>query len=141
MTEATQATFRLTYHVIIAMAVALIAPLTGFAWMLAIPTGLVIAADDRDRRSGIPVRARTRFIRVLAVTGGIVGMLSRRAPMLGGLIALAIVALTIFSERFSADALESDRTIARLLLAIGAIVGFVVIGSFVDADFSIVFGS
>ena len=140
MTEHTQASFRLMYHVIIAMAVALVAPLTGFAWVLAIPTGLVIAADDRDRRSGVPVRARTRVIRVLAVTGGVLGMLLAGA-VLGGLIALAIVALTIYSERISADALESDRTIARLMLLIGAIVGFIVIGSFINADLSIRFGA
>ena len=140
MTGTTQATFRLTYHVIIATAVALIAPLTGFAWVLAIPTGLVIAADDRDRRAGAPISARTRIVRVLAVTGGVFGMILAGA-ILGGFIAFGIVALTILSERFSADALESDRTIARLLLMIGAIVGFVVIGGLIDADFSIRFGA
>ena len=140
MTESAQATFRLSYHLVIATAVALITPLTGFAWVLAIPTGLVIAADDRDRRSGVPVQARTRIIRYLAVTGGVFGMLIAGA-ILGGFIAVAIVALTILSERFSADALESDRTIARLLIMIGSIVGFAIIGGLIDADFSIRFGA
>jgi len=139
MTGSAQATFRLWYHAIIATAVALIAPLTGFAWPLAILTGLVIAADERDRRRGLRVRPITALIRILAVTGGILGMLLAGA-VLGGLIALAIVALTVVSERLAADAQESDRLIARLLLLIGAIVGFIVVGAVLQPNFSVVLG-
>ncbi len=84
--DGTQTTFRLGYHVIIAAAMALVAPATGFAWAVAILTGLVIAADDADRRAGIRVPALRRVSRVLAVTGGVLGMLIAGA-LIGGLVA------------------------------------------------------
>ena len=71
--------------------------------------------------------AAARVIRVLAVTGGVLAMLFAGA-ILGGLIAFSIVWLVTVSERMSADATPNDRTIARLLLVIGAVVGFLIGG-------------
>jgi hypothetical protein len=140
MSDATDRPFRLAYHVIIAIAVGLIAPFTGFAWPFALLTGMVISRDDRDRRTGTKVPAAARIIRVLAVTGGVLAMLFAGA-ILGGLIAFSIVWLVTVSERMSADATPNDRTIARLLLVIGAVVGFVVGGMLLDMNVSIAFGS
>jgi len=132
--------FRLTYHVVIAIAVGLIAPFTGFAWPFALLTGMVIGRGDRDRRTGTKVPAATRVIRVLAVTGGVLAMLFAGA-VVGGLIALAIVWLVLVSERMSADADPADRTIARLVLVIGAVIGFFVGWMLLDVNVSIGFGS
>lgn len=119
--------FRLGYHVIFAIAMALVAPATGFAWAFAILTGLVIAADDADRRAGTHVPAVRRATRILAVTGGVLGMLVAGA-LLGGLVAMICVVLTIVSERASATATPTERSIARILLLVGGLVGFVILG-------------
>jgi hypothetical protein len=125
MKTMTEQPFRLSYHLVIAVAVGLVAPLTGFAWPFAMLTGVVISRDDQDRRRGMQTPPAVRIVRLLAVTGGVLAMLFAGA-LLGGLIALAIVWLTILSERMTADATPTDRTIARLLLVIGAVVGFVI---------------
>jgi hypothetical protein len=140
MSDATQRPFRLAYHVIIAIAVGLIAPFTGLAWPFALLTGMVISRDQRDRDAGTTVSAATRLIRVLAVTGGVLAMLFAGA-ILGGLIAFLIVWLVTVSERMSADATPNDQTIARLLLVIGAVIGFVALGAIAQANLSIRFGS
>ena len=140
MIDTAERPFRLTYHVIIATAVALIAPFTGLAWPVALLTGMVISRDERERRSGTKVPAAVRLIRLLAVTGGVLAMLIAGA-LLGGLVAFAIVWLVLVSERMTADAEPADRTIARLLLVIGGIVGFFVGGMLFDVNLSIGFGS
>lgn len=128
-------TFRLGYHLIIAAAMALVAPATGFAWAVAILTGLVIAADDADRRTGMRVSAVRRISRVLGVTGGVLGMLVAGA-LLGGLVAMICVALTLVSERASADATPTERSIARILLLVGGLLGFVILGQAIQLDMS-----
>lgn len=140
MSDATERPLRLSYHVVIAIAVGLIAPFTGFAWPFALLTGMVISRDDRDRRTGTKVTAAARIVRLLAVTGGVLAMLFAGA-ILGGLIAFSIVWLVTVSERMSADATPNDRTIARLLLVVGGAIGFLVLGTLLDVNLSIGFGS
>ena len=140
MTPAPAQPFRLAYQIVIAFAVGVIAPFTGWAWPFALVTGLVIARDDLDRRAGIRVPAVTRVIRVLAVTGGVLAMMIAGA-VLGGIVAFLIMALVVASERMTADVSPTDRMIARLLLVVGAVIGFFVFGSFIDADVSIRIGS
>ena len=48
VTEMAVPTLRLSHHVIIAIAVGLVAPFTGFAWPFALLTGVVIGRDDLD---------------------------------------------------------------------------------------------
>ncbi len=138
--DTTERPFRLLYHVVIAIAIGLIAPFTGLAWPFALLTGMVLARDERDRRGGASVPAAARIVRLLAVTGGVLAMLFAGA-ILGGLIAFLIVWLVVASERMTADAGAADRTIARLMLVIGAVIGFLVIGTLLQVDFSIAFGS
>ena len=140
MIDTVERPFRLTHHVIIATAVGLIAPFTGLAWPFALLTGMVISRDERDRRAGTKAPVAARLIRLLAVTGGVLAMLFAGA-ILGGLVALAIVWLVLVSERMTADADPADRTIARLLLVIGAVAGFVVGAMLIDVNLSIEFGS
>lgn len=125
--------FRLVHHLIIAIAMALVAPVTGLAWALAILTGLVIAADDADRRTDVHVPSIRRIARGLAVTGGVLGMLVAGA-LVGGIVAVICLALTIVSERASATATPTERSIARTLLFVGGLLGFVIFGGSVHLD-------
>ncbi|HET9522411.1 MAG TPA: hypothetical protein VFO73_15290 [Candidatus Limnocylindrales bacterium] len=117
---------RLSRHLIVAAAIGLVTPLTGLAWPFAILTGMVIGRSEVDRQRGIPASTTTRAAQVLAVTGGVLAMLLFGA-ILGGLIAFVIVALAAFSERLAAGASPMDRTVARILVAIVAAVGYVVL--------------
>ncbi|MBA2373646.1 MAG: hypothetical protein H0V74_05535 [Chloroflexi bacterium] len=116
MTESAAQPFRLSYHVVIAAAVAVIVPFTGLAWPLALLVGLVISSDERDRKRGVRTPRATRIVRVLAVTGGVLSMMFAGA-VLGGLIAFTIAWLTTVSERMAADATRrgpsSGGTLAR----------------------------
>lgn len=117
---------RLPRHAIVGAAIGLVAPFTGLAWPFAILTGMVIGKSEVDRQRGIPVSTTTRVAQVLAVTGGVLAMLLFGA-ILGGLIAFVIVALAAFSERLAAGASPTDRTVARILVAVVAGVGYVVL--------------
>ena len=103
------------YHVIIGVAIGLIALFTVFAWPFAILTGIVIGGADVDRMLGRPRRGSA--IRVLAVTGGVLAMLFFGA-IIGGLISFLIVALAAFSERVAARTSPIDQGIARILVFI-----------------------
>jgi hypothetical protein len=116
--------FRLYRHVIIAVAVALIAPFTALAWPFAIVLGIVIGQDTVDRQRGVRPSAALTILRVLAVSGGVLAMLFFGA-IIGGLIAFLIVALSALSERAAADAEPVDRIVARLLLFVAPILAFV----------------
>lgn len=140
MTPVAEQPFRLSYHVVIAFAIACIAPFTGWAWPFALLTGLVIARDDLDRRRGIRVPVVTRVIRILAVTGGVLAMMVA-GSVLGGIVAFFIMALVVASERMTAEVSPADRMIVRLLLVIGAVIGFFVLGSFIGATVALTFGS
>jgi hypothetical protein len=117
---------RLSRHLVVAAAIGLVAPFTGLAWPFAILTGMVIGRSEVDRQRGIPASTTTRVAQVLAVTGGVLAMLLFGA-IVGGLIALVIVALAAFSERLAAGASPTDRTLARILVAVVAAVGYVVL--------------
>jgi len=124
---AAAAPLRLSSHLIVAAAIALVTPFTGLAWPFAILTGMVIGKAEVDRRLGIPSSGAARAVQFLAVTGGVLAMLFLGA-IIGGLIAFLIVALTAFSERLAAEASPNDRTLARIVLAVGAAIGYIVLG-------------
>lgn len=117
-------TFRLYRHVVVGLAIAVIAPFTGLAWPFAVLLGIVIGQDDVDRRAGVRRPTAVTAVRVLAVTGGILAMLFFGA-IIGGLIAVPIVILAAFSERAAAGAEWSDRVVARLLLIVLPLLAFI----------------
>jgi hypothetical protein len=117
--------FRPYRHIVVGLAIALIAPFTGFAWPFAILTGIVIGKDEVERRRGVVSTAAT-VVRALAVTGGVLAMMVFGA-VIGGLIAFLIVALAAFSERAAADAESFDRVVARLLLIVIPAIAYVVL--------------
>lgn len=117
---------RLAHHLIIGLAVALIAPFTLFAWPLALLTGFVIGESDVERARGIRRSARVRAIRILAVTGGVLGAMILGA-LVGGIIAFLIMALAAFSERIAAGTAPDDHLISRLLVIVVAAAGWLVL--------------
>ena len=127
-------------HVIVAAAIAFVAPFTGFAWPFALATGIVIGSGQVEQANGGSASVATRLIRLAAVTGGVLAMLFAGA-VIGGLIAFLIVALTAFSERLSADASVPGRSLARIVLFIGAGIGWIVFGSLLNIHLVLRFGS
>jgi heme/copper-type cytochrome/quinol oxidase subunit 2 len=111
----TAETLRYSAHVIVGLAIALIAPFTGLAWPFALLVGMSIGSAQAATMRGEPSRTGDEFVRGLAVTGGVLAMLFLGA-IIGGLIALVVVALASFSERAAAHASPTDRGVARILL-------------------------
>jgi hypothetical protein len=127
----------IVYHAIIGVAIGLVALITGLAWPFAILTGMVIGKANSDRRLG---RAqRSSVVQLLAVTGGVLGMLLFGA-LIGGLFAFIIVALAAYSERVAENTRPVDQTMARILISlIGAIVWFAA-WSILDLKINLSFG-
>lgn len=92
--------------------------------------GYIIGRDQVERMQGVKARAALSMLRALIVVIGI-GLMLWLGAIVGGLIALIIVALVAFSERIAANASATDQGIARILvLMLGVviwIVAFVVI--------------
>ena len=111
----------LVYHAIIGVAMGAVAIATVFAWIPAIPMGMVIGRAAVEQAKGIRPRATTQIVRLLAVTGGVIAMLVL-GLVLGGIVAFLVASLAAFSERLAANAGPNDQTIARIfttLLAAG----------------------
>jgi hypothetical protein len=111
----------LVYHAIIGVAMGAIAVATLFAWIPAIPMGMVIGRAAVEQAKGIRPRATTQIVRILAVTGAVIAMLIL-GLVLGGIVAFLVASLAAFSERLAGNAGTNDQTIARIfttLLAAG----------------------
>jgi hypothetical protein len=126
-------------HAIIGVAMGLIAPFTGFAWIPAILTGMVIGRAGVEQRQGIRASRSTQVLRILAVTGGVIAMLFLGA-ILGGLIAFPIAALSAFSERVAEGTNATDQTIARLLIIVATIVVWLLLVQVLKVNVNIRFG-
>ena len=131
--------FRLYRHIVIGLAIAIIAPFTALAWPFAILLGIVIGQDNVDRARNIRRSSGTTVVRVLAVTGGVLAMFFFGA-FIGGFIALPIVVLAAFSERAAADADPVDRIVARLILVVLPVIAYVALIA-LGASVNIRFGS
>ena len=132
-------TFKFYRHIVIGLAVALIAPFTGLAWPFAIVLGIVIGQDGVDRRRDVARSTATKVLRLLAVTGGVLAMMFFGA-IIGGVIAFLIVALAAISERAAADAEPVDRIVARLILFALPILAYLALIT-AGANISIRFGA
>ena len=118
--------FKLYRHLIIGVAIAIIAPFTALAWPFAILLGMVIGRDDVDRRRGVERSAGSGVVGVLAVAGGVFATIFFGA-IIGAVIAIPIVALAAFSERAAADGEPADRVIARIVIFLMPILAYVVL--------------
>jgi len=131
--------FRLYRHIVIGLAIAVIAPFTALAWPFAILLGIVIGQDNVDRARNIRCPTATTAVRVLAVTGGVLAMFFFGA-FFGGFIAIPIVILAAFSERAAADAEPVDRIVARLILVVLPVLAYIALIT-LGASVNIRFGS
>lgn len=116
---------RLGRHLVVAMAIGVLAPFTLLAWPFAIATGIVIGTADVERMHRQTASRTTKLVRVAAVTGGVLAMFVAGA-IVGGIIAFFVAALADFSERIAADASPTDRNLARILLFAGGALGWIV---------------
>ena len=116
----------LLYHLIIGLAVGIVAAFTALAWPLAMLVGYIVGRDQVERARGIKAPAATNILRALLIVIGVGAMLFLGA-LIGGLIALLIVALVAFSERIAANTSPADQGIARILMAIVAVGTWIVL--------------
>ena len=110
----------LLYHLIIGLAVGIVAAFTALAWPVAMLVGYIVGRDQVERAQGVKARAAVNMLRALLIVIGVGAMLFLGA-LIGGLIALLIVALVAFSERIAANTSPADQGIARILMAIVAV--------------------
>ena len=109
----------LLYHVIIGVAAGMVAAFTALAWPVALVLGYIVGRDQVERMHGVRSPAATNILRALLIVIGVGAMLFLGA-IVGGLIALVIVALVAFSERIAGNASTTDQGIARILVFIVA---------------------
>ncbi len=107
--------YRTRDRVAIAILVTVIAPFTALAWPFALITGLVIGRAQVGRLQGETPSIAERAIRVLAVTGGVVGMMVF-GLILGGLVSFLIAALAPLSVQRAAGGTPRQKAGATLLL-------------------------
>ena len=109
------APLRIGVHALVGTAVALVSPFTALAWPFALLVGMVIGASDARRMRGEHEGAAETAAAVLIGAIGTLAMLFFGA-IVGGIVAIAVVALASFSERAAAHAAPVDRGVARILL-------------------------
>lgn len=111
------APLRIGVHLLVAASVGLISPFTALAWPFAMAVGAMSGAADAKRQRGEPEYRGERWSRELLMLIGVLGMLFFGA-LIGGLIAIPVLALAAFSERAAAHASPTDRGVARIILFI-----------------------
>lgn len=111
------APLRVAVHALAAISVGLVSPFTALAWPFALGVGMILGSADARQLRGEARGLRGGSDRALLVAIGILGMLFFGA-IVGGLIAIVVVALAVFSERAAALASPTDRGVARILLFI-----------------------
>ena len=105
----------LAYHAIIGAAVGVTAAFTALAWIPALVVGFIVGRDQVERSHGIKARPALSILRALGIVFG-VGLMFFLGAIVGGLVAIIIVALVAFSERLAMNAAANDQTIARILV-------------------------
>jgi hypothetical protein len=128
---------RVATHVIVGIAIGLVAPFTLLAWPFALVVGIVVGKADAARLRGERHVVGDAASLFLAVAGGVLAMLFFGA-VIGGLVAFVVVALAAFSERAAAFADATDQGVARILLFVVPVLMWVMfIGLGLDVDIRI----
>jgi hypothetical protein len=130
---------RLGVHLLVAVSIAVVAPFTALAWPFAILTGMVIGSADAARLRGRPSTFADSAATGVLAAMGVLAMLFFGA-IIGGLIALVVVALTSFSERAAAHASSTDRGVARILLFLTPVVMWLFVLPLLGVDLDIRIG-
>jgi uncharacterized BrkB/YihY/UPF0761 family membrane protein len=115
----------LVYHLIIGAAVGVTSAFTALAWPVAMVVGYIVGRDQVERMHGIRSGFAVNMLRALGIVFGF-GFMLFLGAVVGGLIALIIVALVAFSERIAANASANEQGIARILVfMLGAVIWIV----------------
>ena len=109
------APLRYGVHLLVAVAIGIVSPFTILAWPFALLIGIAIGSADARRLRGEPPAPGQRVFTGIAVVLGTVGMLFFGA-IIGGVIAIVVIVLAVFSERAAAHASPTDRGVARIIL-------------------------
>ena len=125
-TASAYAPLRYGVHLLVAVAIGIVSPFTVLAWPFALVIGMAIGSAEARRLRGEPADPGQRVFTGVAVILGTVGMLFFGA-IIGGLIAIVIVVLAVFSERAAAFASPTDRGVARILLFVVPVVMWFVV--------------
>ena len=128
---------KVAYHLVIGVAIGIVALFTGLAWPFAILTGMVIGKANSDRRLGR--RKSATVLQLFAVTGGVLGMLFFGA-LIGGLISFIIAALAAYSERVAENTSTVDQTMARIIISLVGVVVYFVVWYVVGLQINLSFG-
>jgi len=105
----------LLYHLIIGCAVGVASVFTVLAWVPALVVGYIVGRDQAERQRGIRARPALSILRAMGIVFG-VGLMFLLGAIVGGVVAIVIVALVAFSERISANTSTTDQGIARILV-------------------------
>jgi hypothetical protein len=108
------------------VAIGFVSPFTALAWPFALLVGMVIGSADARRLRGERDTTAETVMRGLLAGLGVLGMLFF-GVIIGGLIAIIVVALAIFSERAAAHTSPTDRGVARIILFVIPIVMWFVV--------------
>lgn len=112
---------RLGVHALVSVSIGLASPFTGLAWPFALLVGMMLgsasARELRGERDGFGDTLAT----ALLASVGILAMLFFGA-IIGGLVAIVIVVMAMFSEQVAAHASATDRGVARILLFVVPVV-------------------
>ena len=133
------APLRVAVHALVAVSIGIISPFTALAWPFALGVGMVLGSADARGMRGEARGLRGGSDRALLVALGILGMLFFGA-IVGGLIAIVVVALAVFSERAAAFASPTDRGVARILLFIVPVAMWLIVFPLLGVDVDIRIG-
>jgi hypothetical protein len=108
-------------HALIGVTIGIVSPFTALAWPFALLVGMIIGSADARRQRDERDTGAEMVARGLLAGLGVLGMLFF-GVIIGGLIAIIVVVLAVFSERVAAQASPTDRGVARILLFVIPIV-------------------
>lgn len=120
------APLRIGVHVLVGVSIAVVSLFTALAWPFAIGVGMALGSADAREMRGEHEGLSSRLGRELLVLIGILGMIFFGA-IIGGLVAILVVVLTVFSEKAAAHASPTDRGVARILLLLVPAVAWLVV--------------
>lgn len=132
------APLRLGVHILVAVSIGIISPFTALAWPFALVVGVLLGSADAKRQRG--ERDRDWLAREFLVVLGVLAMLFFGA-IIGGVIAIAVVALASFSEKAAAHASPTDRGVARILVFMIPVVMWLFVFPLIGMDVDIRIGS
>ena len=130
------APLRLGVHALVAASIGIVSPFTALAWPFALLVGMVLGSSDARKLRGEPRDFAGEALTSLLLMLGMIFF----GAIIGGLIAIIVVALTVFSERAAAHASSTDRGVARILLFIVPIAMWLFLFPLVGMDVDIRIG-